>query len=137
MRGDIFMEKKDFLNLKEVGLRVRLQREKLNLSREKFAEIVSLSPFYIGQIERGDRNMSLETLVKISRTLNLSTDYILQGKILYMENIYALEAMEDNYKGEIDQEIKDLLYLLSGLSKDKIELIKDLSKLLLPHLDKN
>jgi transcriptional regulator with XRE-family HTH domain len=137
MRGDIFMEKKDFLNLKEVGLRVRLQREKLNLSREKFAEIVSLSPFYIGQIERGDRNMSLETLVKISRTLNLSTDYILQGKILYMENIYALEAMEDNYKGEIDHEIKDLLYLLSGLSKDKIELIKDLSKLLLPHLDKN
>ena len=137
MRGDIFMEKKDFLNLKEVGLRIRLQREKLNLSREKFAEIVSLSPFYIGQIERGDRNMSLETLVKISRTLNLSTDYILQGKILYMENIYALEAMEDNYKGEIDHEIKDLLYLLSGLSKDKIELIKDLSKLLLPHLDKN
>jgi transcriptional regulator with XRE-family HTH domain len=137
MRGDIFMGKKDFLNLKEVGLRIRLQREKLNLSREKFAEIVSLSPFYIGQIERGDRNMSLETLIKISRTLNLSTDYILQGKTLYMENIYALEAMEDNYKGEIDHEIKELLYLLSGLSKDKIELIKDLSKLLLPHLDKN
>ena len=131
------MEKKDLLNLKEIGLRVRLQREKLNLSREKFSEIVNLSPFYIGQIERGDRNMSLETLVKVSKTLNLSTDYILQGKTLYMENIYALEAIEDNYKEEIDQEIKDLLYLLSGLSKDKVELIKDLSKLLLPHLGNN
>ena len=137
MRGDVFMEKKDLLNLKEIGLRVRLQREKLNLSREKFSEIVNLSPFYIGQIERGDRNMSLETLVKVSKTLNLSTDYILQGKTLYMENIYALEAIEDNYKEEIDQEIKDLLYLLSGLSKDKVELIKDLSKLLLPHLGNN
>lgn len=129
------MKNKDFLNFKAIGLRIRLQRENLNLSREKFAEIVGLSPFYIGQIERGDRSMSLDSLIKISTTLHISTDYILQGQTLYMENIYALEAIEENYKEDLSDEIRELLDLLSGLPKNKIQLIKDLSKLLLPHLN--
>lgn len=129
------MKNKDLLDLEAIGIRIRFQREELNLSREKFAEIVSLSPFYIGQIERGDRRMSLDTLIKFSSTLHISTDYILKGETLYMENIYALEAIENNYKEEIDQEIKNLLHLLSGLSKNKVQLINDISKLILPHLN--
>lgn len=129
------MENKESLDLEGIGIRIRLQRETLNLSRERFAEIIGLSSFYIGQIERGERSMSLETLIKVSRTLKISTDYILQGHTLYMENIYALEAIEDNYKEEIDQEIKDLLHLFSGLSKTKIQLIEDLAKLIIPHLN--
>lgn len=127
-------DKKNFLDFKEIGVRIRFEREKLNLSREKFAEIVGLSPFYIGQIERGDRNMSVDTLVKISNALSVSVDYILKGRILYMENIYALEAIEDNYKEEMDIEVKELLSLLSGSSKEKVQLIKDISKLILPTL---
>lgn len=129
------MEKKESLDLEGIGIRIRMQRETLNLSREKLAEIIGLSSFYIGQIERGDRSMSLETLIKVSKTLKISTDYILQGHTLYMENIYANEAIEDNYKEDIDQEIKDLLDLFSGLSKSKIQLIKDISKLIMPHLN--
>lgn len=129
------MKRNYHLDLKAIGVRIRFQRENLNLSRERFAEIVGLSTFYIGQIERGDRSMSLETLSKISNTLNISTDYILQGQTFYMENMYVLEAIEDNYKEEVNQEVKDLLHLLSGLSKNKIQLIKDLSKLLLPYLN--
>lgn len=128
------MDIKNSLNPKEIGIRIRLEREKLDLSREKFAEIIGLSPFYIGQIERGDRNMSIDTLVKVSDTLNISMDYILKGQTLYMENIYAMEVIEDNYKKGIDSEIKELLDLLSGSSREKIQLIKDLSKLILPHI---
>lgn len=127
-------DKKNFLDFKEIGVRIRFEREKLNLSREKFAEIVGLSPFYIGQIERGDRNMSVDTLVKISNALSVSVDYILKGRILYMENIYTLEAIENNYKEEMDIEVKELLSLLSGSSKEKVQLIKDISKLILPTL---
>lgn len=128
------MDIKNSLNPKEIGIRIRLEREKLDLPREKFAEIIGLSPFYIGQIERGDRNMSIDTLVKVSDTLNISMDYILKGQTLYMENIYAMEVIEDNYKKGIDSEIKELLDLLSGSSREKIQLIKDLSKLILPHI---
>ena len=50
---------------KRIGNRIRQEREKLNFSREKFAEIVDLSPNFLGQIERGEASMSLDTLVKM------------------------------------------------------------------------
>ncbi len=46
---------------KGIGERLRQEREELGLTREKFAEIVELSPLYIGQLERGERQMSLNT----------------------------------------------------------------------------
>lgn len=129
-------EKTEPSTIEEIGARIRSEREKLGLSREKFAEIISLSPFYIGQIERGERNMSVDTLLRISNSLNISTDYILKGYTLYMENILTLDAMENNYKAEIDDEIKDLLSIISGSSKEKVQLIKDITKLVLPYLNK-
>lgn len=123
-------------NLKEMGLRIRNERENLGLSRERFSEIVGLSPYYIGQIERGDRNMSLDTLIKISCSLNVSVDFILKGYTHYMENILVKEAIDDNYKEELDEEIKDILSLLSGTSKENIRLIKDMIKLILPNINK-
>lgn len=123
------------LDFREIGSRIRKQREKIGLSREKLAEIVGLSTYYIGQIERGDRNMSLDTLYKISQSLNISMDYIIKGQMQYMENIFVLEALEDNYKEEMDMEIREILKLLSGASKDHIRLIKDIIKLTLPYIN--
>lgn len=129
-------DKNSIINLKDIGSRIREEREKLGLSREKFAEIVELSSYYIGQIERGERNMSLETLLKISSSLNISIDYILKGYTHYMENILAKEAIEDNYKEEMDEEIKEILSLISGTSKDDLILVKDIIKLILPNINR-
>jgi transcriptional regulator with XRE-family HTH domain len=125
-------DKNSIINLKDIGSRIREEREKLGLSRE----IVELSSYYIGQIERGERNMSLETLLKISSSLNISIDYILKGYTHYMENILAKEAIEDNYKEEMDEEIKEILSLISGTSKDDLILIKDIIKLILPNINR-
>lgn len=131
------MGNREFLmDLKEVGSRIRGEREKLGLSREKFSEIVELSPYYIGQIERGERNMSLDTLIKVSSSLNVSIDFLLKGYTHYMENILAKEAIEDNYKEDLDEEVKDILFLLSGSSKENLRLIKDIIKLILPNIGK-
>ena len=131
------MEARDsMINLKEIGLRIRQKRENLGLSREKLSEIVGLSPYYIGQIERGDRNMSLDTLIKISSSLNISVDFILKGYTHYMENLLVKEVIEDNYKEELDEEIKNILFLLSGASKENLRLIKDMIKLILPNINK-
>ena len=124
------------IDLKEMGSRIRNEREKLGLSREKFAEILDLSSYYIGQIERGERNMSLDTLVKVSSSLNASIDFILKGYTHYMEGILARETMENNYKNELDDEIKEILDLLTGTSKEDLRLVKDMIKLLLPNIKK-
>ena len=127
---------KESYPLDTAGTRIRFLREKHGISREAFAEIVGLSPFYIGQIERDERSMSIDSLTKICETLNVSTDYILKGYIKYMENISVHEAFENNYSKLVDKEIKELLDILSGCSKDNIKLIKEMIKLLLPDIVK-
>lgn len=40
------------INYKEIGDKIRIEREKFHISREKFAELLNLSPSFIGQIEK-------------------------------------------------------------------------------------
>lgn len=65
---------------KQIGQRIRIKREEVGLTREKFAEYIDISPQFIAQIESGNRGMSSETLVKICNTLGASADYIVMGK---------------------------------------------------------
>ncbi|AYO29360.1 MAG: hypothetical protein PWR06_2742 [Thermoanaerobacteraceae bacterium] len=64
-----------------IGQRIRTEREKFGLSRQEFAEILRLSDYYVGQLERGERQMSLPVLVEISNCLHVSLDYLLFGEI--------------------------------------------------------
>lgn len=124
------------IDLKEVGLRIRDKRKSLGLSRERLAKIVDLSPHYLGQIERGERNMSTRSLVNISNSLNISIDYILKGSNFYMEDYLMREIIDSNYIDTLDVEIKDILSLLYGLSKDNLTVIQDLIKVVLPSIKK-
>lgn len=65
------------LNLKEVGKRIRDQRELLGFTREYLAEAVGVTPKFCSDIELGIKGMSVPTLLNISRVLKVSTDYIL------------------------------------------------------------
>lgn len=62
-----------------IGTRIRNQREKLGYTREKLAEMVGISTKYCADIELGHCMMSVETLCSFSKTLMVSTDYILYG----------------------------------------------------------
>lgn len=64
----------------EIGKRIRKQRESYQYTREKFAEIVGISPFFLAGIECGTKGMSFSTLEKICSALHLSSDFILFGK---------------------------------------------------------
>lgn len=122
------------LDFKEIGIRVRSEREKFGLTREGIAEIIGLSAFYLGQIERGDRRMSLETLYKVADVSNLSIDLLLRGEDFYMENIMVNEIVMNNFKGQTNEDIQEVLSLLIGASKENIHLIKEITKLILPYL---
>lgn len=57
---------------KALGKRIRNQRTALNLSQEKLAELSGCHPTYIGQIERGEKNATIESIEKICGALNIS-----------------------------------------------------------------
>lgn len=51
---------------------VRKRRHELELTQEELAEKVNFHVNYIGGIERGQRNPSLESIVLLARALKLS-----------------------------------------------------------------
>ena len=62
----------DMMNLKIIlGKNIKFYRYKNRLTQEKLAEILDVSPNYIGRIERGQHNPSLEKITKIAYALNI------------------------------------------------------------------
>ena len=69
------------INYIEIGSRIRDARIQQKLTQEEASERCDITSSFYGNIERGDKKMSLETLVKISKGLGISTDKILFGEI--------------------------------------------------------
>lgn len=58
--------------LDRIGLNITLLREERGLTQEKLAELAGLHRAYIGQIERGEKNLGLKNLEKIAKALNVN-----------------------------------------------------------------
>ncbi len=58
----------------KLGERIRFLRRERNLSQEQLGELSNLHTNYIGAIERGEKNISLESLVKVSKGLSVTLD---------------------------------------------------------------
>ena len=56
---------------KLIGQRIRNYRTQQKLSQEKLAELSGCHPTYIGQVERGEKNATLESIEKITSALNI------------------------------------------------------------------
>jgi len=57
-----------------LGRAIREERKKLNLSQEDFSEICDLHRTYLGAVERGEKNVSLVNIIRISQALKLSAE---------------------------------------------------------------
>ena len=68
------------VDYKEMGTRIRTQRELLGYTREQLAEKLDVSTKFCADIELGVKGVSIQTLAKLSELLYLSTDYILFGE---------------------------------------------------------
>lgn len=53
------------------GLAIRERRKELNLSQEELADLADLHRTYIGDIERGKRNVSLNNIEALAIALNM------------------------------------------------------------------
>ena len=62
---------------KDVGFNIRKIREERGLSQEKLAALADLHRAYVGQIERGEKNIGLKNLEKIAKALKVKTKDLL------------------------------------------------------------
>lgn len=54
-----------------LGNVIRARRAKIGFSQESFADKVGLHRTYMGDIERGERNLSLNNLVRVADALDI------------------------------------------------------------------
>lgn len=117
---------------KAVGQRIREERERLALTRAELAELIGLSDYYIGQLERGERQMSLPTLIKIASCLHVSMDYLILGSSKYKDH-----STKDNtsllYANE-NTKVEEIYSLIGKCSSEEFDLIKKLIQTVLPYI---
>ena len=65
--------------LKSFGVRVRTLRQAGGLSQETLADKCGLDRTYVGGIERGERNPSLQNIARIATALNVSLAELMKG----------------------------------------------------------
>lgn len=84
--------KKTTLRL-EFGKIVRTWRVSLSFSQEKLAELSNLNANYVGCVERGERNISIETIYKIAHGLRTNPKNLLPE--IKLEGIWESQEAEN------------------------------------------
>lgn len=64
--------------LNNLGQIIREKREALGLTQIEVAEKAGVDRNYIGMVERGERNPSYLSLIKIAKGLNLTVDQLIK-----------------------------------------------------------
>ena len=64
---------------KRLGKRIRDLRAKRGWSQEEFADVMGLHRTYVGAVERGEKNLTIQSLHTIATTLNTSIAALFRG----------------------------------------------------------
>jgi transcriptional regulator with XRE-family HTH domain len=88
----------------EIGSRIRFHRRQLGLSQEDLAERSDLSFSFIGQLERGAKQPTIDSLYRITKGMDLSlSDFLKDMEIVdkdadsYAIKSYLLIEQEDEH----------------------------------------
>lgn len=76
----------------EIGMRIRLLRQKKGLTIEETAHSAGVHPNYLGEAERGKKNFSIITLEKIAKALGAPVAELFSGRTAN----YAARPASDN-----------------------------------------
>lgn len=102
---------------KVVGANIRHYRKKKNLTQAQLAELVNSADAYIGSIERGEANFTMETLERICTGLQVD-----------VENLFKPISIQPLNKSET---VTIISRKLNGLSDEEVETVNDVVEILI------
>ena len=97
-----------------VGQRIRSYRVQKHLSQEQLSELADCHPTYIGQLERGEKNATLESIQKIANALNITLSQLFE-KIEETQNDESIPLK--SYEFFSSKTIKEQKYLYQLLQE--------------------
>lgn len=102
------------LDYRAIGKRIKRARSKADLTQERLAEIVRVSPSHMSNIETGTTRVSLPLIVAIANALSVTVDDLLCDSI---------------QKARVPFE-KDIAELLADCDEREIRILADLARAL-------
>jgi len=106
------------LDYKAIGKRIKIARIKTDLKQERLAEIVSVSPSHMSNIETGTTRVSLTLIVTIANALSVTVDDLLcdnirKARVPFEKDIARILEDCDEYEirmiADMAQALKDTL----------------------------
>ena len=99
------------LDYKTIGKRIKIARIKADLTQERLAELIDISPTHLSNIETGTTRVSLNTIISIANALSVTgddllCDNIIRAKVQFEKDIALLLEDCDEYEIRI---IKDMI----------------------------
>lgn len=101
----------------KAGLRIRELRESKRYTREKFSELVDISPKFLYEIETGQKGFSADTLHRIASGLSVTSEYILSGSkphVVSEEVKNILSQFNDSQSEKVCELLKVVIELSNG-----------------------
>lgn len=102
------------LDYKAIGKRIKIARIKADLTQERLAEMVEISPTHMSNIETGTTRVSLTAIVSLANALSVTVDDLLCDNVV---------------KAKVQFE-KDIAGILADCDEYEIRMIKDMAKAL-------
>ena len=98
------------LDYKAIGKRIKIARIKADLTQERLADRINISPTHLSNIETGTTRVSLSTMISIANALSVTSDDLLCDSI-----VMAKAQFE-----------KDIALLLEDCDEYEIRIVKDM-----------
>lgn len=105
---------------KHLGQRIKEERVRYRYTQEKLAEIAEINESYVGQVERGEKNPSLDTLVSIANSLGVTLDYLLQEEVQI----------------DPDHLVNELIAITKGRDTEEVRLMINICRMIGEYIDR-
>ena len=96
----------------KIGERIKSYRRKAGMTQEQLAEKAGIHPTYIGQLERAEKNASLETIEKVAKALDISFETLFEAIITGDTGNAAAKEIYELITAQPEKEQQMLLELI-------------------------
>ncbi len=91
--------------VKQIGENIRIARKAIGFSQEQLALRADINASYMGQVERGEKNPTIDVLGKIATALNIPLEKLVS---LHKDTPPSIEQPENEYADKISYQINGL-----------------------------
>jgi len=104
---------------REVGERLRLFRQQLGISQEQLAFKAGITPSYLGQVERGEKSPTIDSLEKVAKALNISLEQVFSKRSEDITELGIMDRIAFELRGRTLAEQEAIYSLMKQVLKFK------------------